>query len=222
MAVRRDFGPEFRFSLGYNCGFYDSTNSGDRAFIAHAGQFAWFNHLPRHEHVVGRSMSSAQIGLLFATGLQFETKHGLGAFRTPYMVTPLHEGIWPPYDPLYDAFERYKVTRTSTPTVARPAAYGSVLVGHRTNLGLQSSEFSGTQVSDETLTLLAYAARDSIAASEAVIFYVHQANFARDRIGNKLISRVLELLAAEDDFSVDFVPAAEAVCRQTDVFSSEP
>jgi hypothetical protein len=201
-AIRRDFSSQFRFSLGYNSAFYDSTHPGDRAFIAHADQFIWFNHLPRHEHVVGKSLSSSALDLLFWAGLQFEAQHGLTAFRTSYMVTPLHEGIWPTYDPLYDTFERFGVTSTSAPTVTGPAAYGSVVVGQRTNLGLRSYEFLVTQVSDEELTQF------------ALIFYAHQANFAHGRIGNTLISRLLKLLTTQSDFSVEFVPAAEAVARQ--------
>ncbi len=217
--IRSRFGGNFMFSLGYNSGFFDSTNTGDRAFLDHAAEFVWFNHFPRHEHVVGQSLSYNAIDSLFQAGRAFEDRYGLRAFVGGYMVTPLHEGLWPPYIHLYDAFENYGITATSTPMVSRPASYGSVRIAHRTFLGLSSSQYSLAQVSLENLSLYARAACDSVLANTSVIFYTHQANYARDRVANELIAQLVELLATQDDYTIKFVIAEEAVKRYSGAVS---
>ncbi len=214
-ALRREFTPRFRFSLGYNSAFFDSAQGGDRAFLEHAGEFVWFNHLPRHEHVVDASLSQGALERLFLEGESFTAAHGMQPFCTDYLVTPQQQGIWPPYEPLYAVFERHGIRYTASPALLRPATYGSVRIGHRTNLGLSSGQYGLAQVSPERLELLARAACDSVAAREAVVFHTHQANYARDRLGNRLIARLAALLAGQDTLCVEFVTAAEVVAQQT-------
>lgn len=210
-TIRLLFNRNFYFSIGYNSGFYDSTNSGDRAFIENASEFRWFNHFPNHEHVEEYGYSSEKIDELFLEGKRFEKEHGLSNYISTYMVTPLHDGLWPPYDPLYDNFEKYHITSTSTPAVNKPASYGTVKILHRTFTGLGSSQYSFDQVNRSTVAAFAEQVFSTILEQKTVIFYTHQANYAKDHLANELLAMLIDHLRTQEELTVVFLPAEEVV-----------
>ncbi len=171
--LRLSFGEEFSFSIGYNSGYYDSTNSGDKAFLKNASYFAWFNHLPFHQHILQYSYTYEQIEELIIAGNNFENAHGLTDFTGGYMVTPLHDGLWNPYDPIYDIFEKYGIYYSSTPMVNRPASFGKVKIITRYLMGLGSSDYSFEHESEERIDDYSIKTYNIIMNKETVIFYTH-------------------------------------------------
>ena len=100
--LRLSIGEEFSFSIGYNSGYYDSTNSGDLAFIKNASYFAWFNHLPFHQHILQYSYTEIKM-LLEAAG--YTVMGVFGSFKGeeltwdhPRMIIFADKGIIPTGD----------------------------------------------------------------------------------------------------------------------------
>jgi len=196
-------------------GYYDSTSSGDEAFITNAHNFKWFNHLPRHEHVVSSNLNASQIENLFVLGKQFEYKYNLTPYVSSYMVTPLNEGTWPPYEPLYENLETFGIKYTSTIYISTGAMFGSVKIMPRTDPYISSYVFFDPSytngISDDKLFTLAYQAYEKVMANKAIIFFLHQQNFAADRIGVKFFKMLETLLLEQKDYTIQFVPSEDIV-----------
>jgi hypothetical protein len=181
--------------------------------LHYASNFSWFTHLPNHEHVTGSSLTYSVLDSLFAMGRFFEIQHGLLPFISRYCITPQHEGIWPPYDPLYDVFEKYGIRYASSPYVFRTASYGTVQIMYRTNLGLGSNHYAMSQVGVNKIALCVEKAYTAVMENRTVIFNVHQANFCKDRVATTLIKQLLERLIAQDECTVIFLPAEKVVAH---------
>lgn len=211
--INRRFGGGFAFSLGYNSGYYDSLHAGDRAFVANAPLFRWFNHLPRHEHVVESSLSEDTLTGLFKTAYAWEDAHGVAPFRMRYCVTHKHEGLWPPYAPLYNTFEKYGVTATAYPELDRPAVYGTVRIMQRSYCGLGSYICSFKQLPRSKLSMLTKENLATVLSREATVFGMHQANFAVDRLANEMIRSMIDSLSARTDYTIVFLPSDTLIQR---------
>ena len=214
------FGGKFAFSLGYNCGYYDSTNSGDKAFLKYSYKFQWFNHLPRHEHVVEYGLSSDEIEELLIIGNKFEKEHGLTDYVAHYLVTPKHEGLWPPYEPLYANFEKFNIFYTSTPYLEKPATYGKVKIMKRQKNDLASYDCSYQQESREKIAQLVEISYNIIMNNAASILVTHQANYAKDRIANELLSNLIDRLIAQHDYNIVFLPAEKVIELYHEIYYS--
>jgi hypothetical protein len=201
------FGFKFKFTIGYNSAYYDSTWSGDQAFIEYRDEFCWFNHLPKHEHVRESNLSAEKIDSLFDIGNNFANIHHITL--SDYMVTPLHDGIWPPYDPLYAAFQKNHILYTSTENIACRASYGDVDILPRHFIGIGSSIYSVGQVDSSRLEKYSVNDFNIIRKEPAVILYSHQSNYARDHLGEVLIRMILLKLKEQNEFHVVFLPAEE-------------
>ena len=194
---------DFQFSLGYNSGFFESDRDGDTAFLEYAASFAWFNHLPNHEHVESWNYSVQTICALLNEGAAFALEHGLGPYMMDYIVTPKHEGLWPPYDPLYEALDSVGITRTSTECIQYPALYHGVCIIPRVYIGVGSGDYADSQVSEAEICERAIRLYNVILKESYVVIYSHQANFARDRLANRIIEKLTILL--ELDTGRDYV-----------------
>jgi hypothetical protein len=205
--VQSLFGERFRFTLGFNCGFYDSTNPGDRAFLACRNEFDWYDHLPRHEQVMSSHYSAAQIESLFTIGSAFAARYDLKLSH--YQITPAHEGLWPPYDPLYQAFEKFGIQYTAAAALTELASYGTVIIIPRHYIGISSAEYSFTQVSRDRLQRFADDDYRLVMENPAVVFYSHQVNYAGDRIAEVLIRMLIEKFQAQTTYRIMFLPAED-------------
>ena len=207
--IRSRFNDDFRFSIGFNCGYFDSTNSGDSAFLTFNKEFLWFDHLVHHNLIKSDQLPEDKIDKLFAVGRQFAQTQGIQI--TDYQITPKHEGIWPPYDPLYNVFEKYGIKYTSTFELHTQASYGNVKILPRYYIGVGSGSYSLSQISQDRLKKFAEDDYKTIMENRAVILYSHQANFAVDRLGEKLIRILMEKLSEQKAFRIVFLPAGEVV-----------
>jgi hypothetical protein len=205
--INSHFGGNFAFSLGFCCGYYDSTNSGDTALVNHASEFRWFNHFPRHEHVVEYGLNSVLIGKLFTISNNFARDHGFENALSHYDVTPKHEGLWPPFQPLYDVFEENHITCVSTQTIDRPAVFGDVCIMKRQMNDLAAGDCSLRQESSERIDAMVQDAYTQIMNNKLSIVVTHQANYAMDRPAILLLSGLLDKLEEQKDYSIVFLPA---------------
>lgn len=210
--IRSTFRCDFRFSLGYNCGYFDSSNSGDKALIEHAEEFAWFNHLPRHEHVKEFARTSLEIDNLLAVGRAFEQSHGI---FTPhderYLITPLNDGTWPPYDPLYESFNKAGILYTATNTIKSEYNYKGVRVLPRTLIEIGAGKHSIDDVSQSKISELARQLYNQIIINKLTLICAHQANFTDNRPAAKIIEELINLLLKENDYKFIFLPAPKAI-----------
>ncbi len=202
---------DFMFTMGYNSGYYEADNDGDRAFLEHASSFLWFNHLPRHEHIESNKYTAWEIISLLDEGSAFAVEHGFDPYITDYIVTPRHEGIWPPYDPLYEALNYIGISTTSTQLVSRPAMYGGVKIVPRIFIGITSGDYSYNQISEKKIGEISKKLFVRLQNESYAVIYSHQANFARDRLGNRLIETLLTLLESDTDRTYIFRSAYDVV-----------
>ena len=211
--INRRFGGGFAFSLGYNSGYYDSLHAGDRAFVANAQSFRWFNHLPRHDHVVEYNLSEETLTGLFKTAYAWEDAHKITPWRMKFCVTPKHDGLWPPYAPLDNTFEKFGVSATSYPELDRPAEYGNVKIMQRSYCGLGSYICSFKQLPQSKLSILTGENISTVLSREATVFGMHQSNFAVDRPANEMIRSMIDSLSAQTDYTIVFLPSDTLIQR---------
>jgi len=203
--INARFDSDFKFTLGYNSGYYDSTNAGDNAIIDNAGYFRWFNHFPRHELVILRNMKDNDVRDLLVAGNYFAAKKGFLKYIGHYLVTPQCQGIWPPYEPLYNNFKKYDINYVSTTEITKPAMYDGVFIMPRFFSGLSSNDYSYNRKSAERIRKIAYDCYDKIMSEKILIINFHQANFAKDRLANECIRDIEELLDNQKTYKVKFL-----------------
>jgi hypothetical protein len=212
--LQRVFNRDARIGLGYNSGFFDSTQSGDVALRNNADRFVWFNHFPRHQQVITQNLSSKQILEFLETGESFARANGFFPYlMTDYCVTPKHQGIWPPSDSLYNSFEEIGIKYTSTLDINRPAKYGSVYIFPRSTSNLLSSDYLSSQVSPDRMNYFVLKLKNQILINDSVIVMFHQANFAGDRLGITYLRTLMQLLLNEKEQKFVFLPSDQVVSR---------
>jgi len=210
--IGSSFGSDFKFSLGYNYGYFDITNPGDLALIEHAGDFVWFDHLPRHEHVKENSLSTEKIENLMAESAKFEKSKGISPHVSKtYMITPKNEGTWPPYEPLYESFKKFGILYTANSNIKSTYEYEGVRVFPRTLMGIGSSKHSAEEVSRGKILSLARWLYYELMINDITLIGAHQANFTDNRPAEKIFEELIPMLLANKNHKFIFLPAEKAI-----------
>jgi hypothetical protein len=205
--IRKTFNSDFKFTVGYNPCYFDSLNSGDNSFLKNANNFLWFNHLPHHDLLVDKKLTSAQIDSLLDYGLKFERDKDIFPYTTTYIITPKHQGIWPVYEPLYTNLYNHGYKYTATPLVDSHEYHNGIVIFPRVEMRLSAAVRKidkNTQVKVEIL-------KNKILTSSLTIFYLHQANFTDERPGEKIIKDLCQSLLLEKDSKFVFLPSEKAI-----------
>lgn len=107
----------FKFMLGFSGNYFmkglSTENQGDKALISNASNFWWFCHMWKHTkpHLFQTTESLiADMKRSQAFAVKFNLRIVPG-----YSVSPHHSGIYPAYEPLYDAWKKvWNITVSST------------------------------------------------------------------------------------------------------------
>lgn len=119
---------DFKLNLGFSGKFlhkgFDDEDFGDDALLQNAHHFWWFCHTFAHSqpHLIGNaSLLENQLQLNKA----FALNHNI-PITAGYAVAPHHSGVYPVYEPLYQAWKsvwNISVTSTEEYPHLRPARY---------------------------------------------------------------------------------------------------
>uniref|UniRef100_A0A914HA25 [heparan sulfate]-glucosamine N-sulfotransferase n=1 Tax=Globodera rostochiensis TaxID=31243 RepID=A0A914HA25_GLORO len=171
----------FSFTLGFSGYFFRHGDSseirGDEILVSNANKFHWFPHMWRHNH----PHEFSNVGV---------------SANLSYAVSPQHSGVYPVYQPLYDAWATVwsvRITSTEEYPHLRPASgrrafvHGPVTVLPRQTCGL----FTHTQffhaypdgVDHFLSNVFGGELFTSVLMNKFSIFMTHQQNFANDRLG---------------------------------------
>ncbi len=188
----------FKWSMGFNCGWYGTQAGGpeyndlegDQALVFNGHEFYWFDHLPEHQRA--SEYNQSEIESLFEESTQFAVDTGLDIHMTQYILPPYNDGIYPVYDPLYDAMLNFDYKYTASNWFEEGIIYKGVRIAPRHSAGIYSQQYSFSQLSrseiDETIEGGPLFFR--IFHTQVTFFWTHQSNFARDRIGNYLFENL--------------------------------
>ncbi|MFT3926924.1 MAG: hypothetical protein QM778_30540 [Myxococcales bacterium] len=203
-AIAAITGMRFRFTLGFNSGFYERQLApapfddvdGDHALVEHRDEFHWFDHLPEHESPTGES--EEDLVALMQESKTWAEASGVIDYMTKYAVSPRHDGVAKRYKPLFDAWrEVWDLRYTSAPLSGAGFAFDGVLVSPRLDLRIWSSQYSFDQVSPDDLDALAVAGGPVFRAmltNLTSVFMTHQGNYARDRLAPRVLLAALQNL----------------------------
>jgi len=219
-SIAMRIGGPFRFTLGYNVGWYEANVggpgyndvAGDHALVAAGDDFYWFDHFIDHQSAL--TLDQAEIEDLLAASFAWAAAHDLDDNLTAYHLPPYNAGTYPVYQPLYDAYATFDLAYTSSVDIEEGFVYQGVSVVPRMRSGLLAEEYSFTQIDAEQIDALAEggAVFKRLAINPVALFVTHQANFARDRIGARLIDHLIDftqqwtnitLIAGTNDVMID-------------------
>ncbi|KAL3118157.1 hypothetical protein niasHT_001931 [Heterodera trifolii] len=187
----------FHFTLGFSGNFFRHGDpaeiQGDEILVSNANKFHWFPHMWRHNHPP--EFSADYLLALMTQNRVFAENVGISA-NLSYAVSPQHSGVYPVYQPLYDAWSKIwsiQVTSTEEYPHLKPAngrrafVHGNITVLPRQTCGL----FTHTQffhaypdgVDNFLHNVLGGDLFSSILVNKFSIFMTHQQNYANDRLG---------------------------------------
>lgn len=222
-------GNPFKYSVGYNSNWYEKVvapppyndAAGDRAFVENREQFFWFDHLPGHE----KSSTLAQEALeaLMLSSKAWAETHDVLRLIGKYQVSPYHDGIFPVYEPLYQAWRKiWGVETTSTVFINQGMVHADIMVAPRTDLGVAGRVFSWDQVDREHLEA---AARGGflfrrVLSNPVNIIMTHQANFARDRVALSIFMELVRFTNKWTNFKLVNLPSDGLVRKYFEITHS--
>lgn len=199
-------GSDFRFTLGFNAGYYgeqlgDAAESddaaGDAALVAARAEFYWFDHLWRHTIIVDQPYE--EIAGYMEQGRAWAEDNGVIEHMGHYAVTPQHSGTSQLYTPLYEAWRDVWDVRYSSDTSGAGKGFENlgVLVAPRARANIWSDQYSFDQVSRASLDEFAHGGTvyREIAMHPVTLFMTHQANYARDHIGSYMFEEAFAFIA---------------------------
>jgi hypothetical protein len=189
---RQQTSETFKFALGFNSDWFladpgqQGHNLGDLELLRQRQHFSWFDHLPGHQVVSGRSLEEIR-GWMERSKNWASAQH-LGPYIIPYGVTPNHLGMADKYLPLYQAWSSVWGTNTaSAPLRGRGFEFYGIKVAPRFSCGAACrSDYSlFSQVSKNEIR---QTVRDQMfkvmIGNDIAIFLSHQSGFAGDRIAS--------------------------------------
>jgi hypothetical protein len=205
----------FRFTLGFNSGFFEMVfdhsgdfddAAGDRHLVERRADFDWFDHLPMHDAVVG--LSEPEIAALIAQSKVWADS--VGITTVPYAVSPAHQGIADRYEPLFVAWHDAGILTTSTTDAPEAFEFLGVSVAHRMNCGppcysdqVWFTDVPAAEIDNQIRSVLL---PDAL-RGRTQIFMTHQQGYSRDRITAYTFETYLDFMTrwTTIEFSTDRV-----------------
>jgi hypothetical protein len=199
-------GEEFHFTLGFNADYYGlavgpapyDDAAGDRALVANAAQFHWFDHFPAHEPAT--SLEQLQLEALMRQSKRWAAANGVLPYIGTYAVSPYHDGMVPPHEPLYQAWRNVWALETGGALFAgMPFVHDGIQIASRFDCGApcNSAFFSFGQIAAADVAANADAYLVShLASAPATILMTHQSDYARDRLALYMLRAALDRIAA--------------------------
>jgi hypothetical protein len=199
-------GSDFRYVLGVNVGFYGEQYAdpaiyddvaGDLALVENRSAFYWFDHLPNHTEIWSQTTDEIR-GLMLETHAWAE-ETGVIDFIGTYAVTPKHSGISQMHTPLYESWREVWDIQYSSDTSGAGLGfeYMGILVAPRARANIWAAQYAFSEVDRSTITSWAHGGSiyRGVIDRPVSIFMTHQANYARDGIGNYLWEQLFEFIA---------------------------
>lgn len=222
----------FRFTLGFNSGFYKlqvapapfDDAAGDSALVANRAEFYWFDHLPNHEAVY--NYNKEQLVSLMQKSREWAITNGVIDYMLHYAVSPSHDGINSRYDPLYQAWrDVWGIGHASATHNDVGFEYSGIRVAPRQGLGgIGSGTFNLGEAKKSSIDQAIAGGNyyRQVISNPVAIFMTHQANFARDRILLYIVEHLIEFLHTWTNFRLIAVSPDEAVEKSFELFPPVP
>ncbi|BFZ05496.1 hypothetical protein BsWGS_08535 [Bradybaena similaris] len=230
----RRYVPGFVYNLGFSGHYYMTGNTeeqaGDRQLLALANHFRWFDHLPRHNHLL--KYNATGIRQLMKTNAQFAQEHNIPMTRG-YMVPPYHEGLYPVYEPLYDAWFGSGVSSTSTMEYPKESPvwgrrgfiYRDIMVLPRLDCNLYTmvntfDDFLGGQ-SGLDRSIRGGLLFKLFLHIPVMVFMTHMSNYANDQLGQYSFENVVEFVTTWTNLKLTSAAPEEVARRYFKMYPHE-
>ncbi|KAH7729577.1 bifunctional heparan sulfate N-deacetylase/N-sulfotransferase 4-like isoform X1 [Aphelenchoides avenae] len=231
----RSYIQNFTFSLGFSGYFFrrgdEFENRGDEQLVASATHFNWFPHMWRHNHA--HEYTKDYLVALMTQNKFFANNTNI-ATNLRYAVAPQHTGVFPVYEPLFDAWAAvWNVSVTSTeeyphlrpPSRRRGFVHRNVSVLPRQTCGLftHTHLFHAYPDGFETLknSILGGDLFTSVLVNPFSIFMTHQQNFGSDRLGSYTFLSLARFVTCWTSLRLQWIPPVEMAERYFTRFSDE-
>ena len=193
----------FKWSLGFNCGWYETQVGGpsyddvaaDRTFVENASEFYWFDHFPNHERA--SHFVQSEIEGFMKTSLDFAKDKGFDGYMSQYILPPYNDGIYPVYEPMYEAMLTYDYIYTASTWFEEGMMHKGIKVAPRHPSGISSEQYSWAHISQAEIDSMIEGGGlfFRFFHTQVIFFITHQSNFARDQIGNYLFVQLFEFFS---------------------------
>ena len=224
------FDDSFRFNLGFNALWYEQSfgpkgtddRAGDRALVQQRDRFRWFDHFYAHEPA--RELTYEALVESMTKNGKWADQHDVTRLMGSYAVSPAHSGTWPPYEPLYRAWQKFGVSAATTFDIlagTKAQRHDGITVMPRLGCGVAcfSDHYSNEQLSDaEMRQVVQQEVIPTILANPFVVFMSHQSGYARDHLAGRTFEQAITQLARLTTLTFRNLPAEEIVRRYTDAF----
>lgn len=225
----------FMFNMGFS-GYYFQTgdnpeNEGDKKILEYKNKFWWFGHMWKHEHSHKFPQQRLEQSMLknyqFAKEMKIPVHH-------QYAVAPLHAGVFPIHEELYNAWKNVwdiRVTSTEEYPRLHPAwrrrgfIYKGVMVLPRQTCGLFTHTMyydeypGGSQVLDKSiqggelfLTFL---------FNPINIFMTHMSNYGNDRLALYTFESAFKFVQCWTNLRLKQVPPLEMGIKYFEMYPEE-